>query len=31
MGHLPMIADFNGDECGQVYYGLRLENVKFIS
>ena len=23
-GHLPNIADFNGKECGQVYYGLRL-------
>ncbi len=22
--HLPAIADFNGIECGQVYYGLRL-------
>ena len=23
-GHLPNIADFNGEECGQVYYGLRI-------
>ncbi len=23
-GHLPNIADFDGEECGQVYYGLRL-------
>lgn len=23
-GHLPNIADFDGKECGQVYYGLRL-------
>ena len=23
-GHLPNIADFNGEECGQVYYGIRL-------
>ena len=22
--HLPAIANFNGIECGQVYYGLRL-------
>lgn len=23
-GHLPGVADFNGEECGQVYYGLRI-------
>lgn len=23
-GHLPGIADFDGEECGQVYYGIRL-------
>lgn len=23
-GHLPNIADFEGEECGQVYYGLRI-------
>ena len=23
-GHLPNIADFDGEECGQVYYGIRL-------
>lgn len=23
-GHLPAIADFEGDECGHYYYGLRL-------
>ena len=23
-GHLPDIAEFNGEECGQVYYGIRL-------
>jgi len=23
-GHLPNIADFDGVECGHVYYGLRL-------
>ena len=23
-GHLPNIADFDGKECGQVYYGLRI-------
>lgn len=23
-GHLPNIADFNGIECGHVYYGLRI-------
>lgn len=23
-GHLPGIADFDGEECGQVYYGVRL-------
>ena len=23
-GHLPNIADFDGEECGQVYYGLKL-------
>lgn len=23
-GHLPNIADFNGIECGQVYYGIRI-------
>ncbi len=25
-GHLPNIADFNGIECGHVYFGLRLSN-----
>ena len=23
-GHLPFVADFDGVECGHVYYGLRL-------
>lgn len=23
-GHLPGVADFDGEECGQVYYGLRI-------
>ena len=23
--HLPLIADFNGVECGHVYYGLRID------
>ncbi|MFZ1527385.1 MAG: N-acetyltransferase family protein [Ferruginibacter sp.] len=23
-GHMPNVADFNGTECGHVYYGLRL-------
>ena len=23
-GHLPDIADFDGEMCGQVYYGLRI-------
>ncbi len=23
-GHLPSIADFNGVECGHVYYGIRI-------
>jgi len=22
--HLPLIADFDGEECGHVYYGLRI-------
>ncbi len=25
-GHLPNIADFDGVECGHVYYGLRISN-----
>jgi len=24
-GHMPMIADFDGEECGHVYYGLRIK------
>lgn len=24
--HMPNIADFNGVECGHVYYGLRITN-----
>lgn len=23
-GHLPEIADFDGEECGHLYYGIRL-------
>jgi L-amino acid N-acyltransferase YncA len=23
-GYLPAIADFNGEECGHIYYGLRV-------
>lgn len=23
-GHLPRVADFDGEECGQYYYGLRI-------
>lgn len=25
-GHLPDVADFDGEECGQVYYGVRISN-----
>ncbi|RPI20395.1 MAG: N-acetyltransferase family protein [Acidobacteria bacterium] len=24
-GHLPNVADFNGKECGHLYYGLRVK------
>ena len=24
-GHLPQVADFDGVECGHLYYGLRLQ------
>jgi len=27
-GHLPRVADFDGEEVGQFYYGLRIENAK---
>jgi phosphinothricin acetyltransferase len=26
-GYLPQVADFNGQECGQFYYGLRLPDT----
>ena len=26
-GHLPNVADFDGEECGHLYYGLRVEGT----
>ena len=25
-GHLPNVADFNGEECGHIYLGKRIQN-----
>ena len=29
-GHMPNVADFNGHECGHLYYGRRVERVERI-
>ena len=27
-GYLPQVADFDGEECGHLYYGKRIGNIE---